>query len=80
MALYGTAKTSMITALAAAPGADLDEEAARARINSQLSNDERTSRADIVIENNGSLAELDSAIAAAWSALQTRLRAAAGRD
>ena len=58
----------------------LDEEAARARINSQLSNDERASRADIVIENNGSLAELDSAIAGAWSALQARLRAAAGRD
>ena len=40
----------------------LDEEAARARIASQLSNAERTARADIVIENNGTLEELDAAI------------------
>jgi hypothetical protein len=36
----------------------LDEAAARARIDSQLSNDERTARADVVIENNGTIDEL----------------------
>jgi phosphopantetheine adenylyltransferase/dephospho-CoA kinase len=57
----------------------LDEEAARARIASQLSNAERTAKADIVIENNGSLEELQGSINGAWDALQTRLRTAAGR-
>jgi dephospho-CoA kinase len=57
----------------------LDPEAARARIASQLSNAERTSRSQIVIENNGTLEALDGAIAAAWEQLQQRLRAAAGR-
>ena len=59
---------------------NLDEAAARARIDSQLSNAERTSRADVVIENNGTLEELEAAIAASWDALQTRLRTAAGRE
>lgn len=57
----------------------LDPEAARARINSQLSNAERTARADVVIENNGSLDELDAHIQAAWNQLQGRLQTAAGR-
>jgi phosphopantetheine adenylyltransferase/dephospho-CoA kinase len=57
----------------------LDEEAARARIASQLSNAERTAKADVVIENNGSLAELEASISGAWDALQERLRTAAGR-
>ncbi|MGH2608567.1 MAG: dephospho-CoA kinase [Tepidiformaceae bacterium] len=57
----------------------LDEAAARARIASQLSNTERTARADIVIENNGSLDELGANISGAWDALQQRLRTAAGR-
>ncbi|MEX0784463.1 MAG: dephospho-CoA kinase [Dehalococcoidia bacterium] len=57
----------------------LDPEAARARIASQLSNAERTARADIVIENNGSLADLERRISESWDALQTRLRTAAGR-
>jgi dephospho-CoA kinase len=57
----------------------LDPEAARARINSQLSNAERTARADIVIENNGTLEELDARIQEAWNQLQGRLQSAAGR-
>jgi len=57
----------------------LDEAAAKARIDSQLSNAERTARADTVIENNGTLAELDRAIQGAWDGLQRRLHAAAGR-
>lgn len=57
----------------------LDPEAARARINSQLSNAERTARADVVIENNSSLEALEGSIATAWEQLQQRLQTAAGR-
>ncbi len=57
----------------------LDPEAARARINSQLSNAERTARADVVIENNSSLEALEGSIASAWEQLQQRLQTAAGR-
>ncbi|GMV85247.1 MAG: dephospho-CoA kinase [Dehalococcoidia bacterium] len=57
----------------------LDPEAARARINSQLSNAERMARADVVIENNSSLEALETRIQEAWNQLQGRLRRAAGR-
>lgn len=57
----------------------LDAAAARARIESQLSNAERTARADVIIENNGTMEELDARIAAAWEQLQERLKTAAGR-
>ena len=57
----------------------LDETAARARIDSQLSNAERTARANVVIENNHDLAALQGAIEAAWHKLEERLRSAAGR-
>ena len=57
----------------------LDEAAARARIDSQLSNDERISRSNVVIKNNGTLEELESGIQQAWDALQGRLQTAAGR-
>lgn len=57
----------------------LDEAAARARIDSQLSNDERISRSNVVITNNGTLPELQTAIQRAWDALQERLQTAAGR-
>lgn len=57
----------------------LDPEAARARINSQLSNAERVARANIVIENNGTLEALQAAIQSAWDQLQLRLHAVAGR-
>ena len=58
---------------------NMDETAARARIASQLSNAERTARADVVIENNSTLADLETAIQRASEALQQRLKAAAGR-
>lgn len=57
----------------------LDEAEARARIDSQLSNAERTARADIVIENNGTMDAFKASIEAAWNELQQRLEAAAGR-
>jgi phosphopantetheine adenylyltransferase/dephospho-CoA kinase len=57
----------------------LDEAAARARINSQLSNSERTARANVVIENNSDLEALQSGIESAWNKLEERLRLAAGR-
>ena len=57
----------------------LDEAAARARIDSQLSNAERMARADVVITNNGTLEELEAGIQGAWDELQTKLQSAAGR-
>lgn len=57
----------------------LDAAAARARIDSQLSNAERIARADVVITNNGTLDELESNIQQAWNALQERLQTAAER-
>lgn len=58
----------------------LDEAAARARLASQLSNAERTARADVVIQNDSSLDDLDREITKAWDALNARLRVAAGRE
>lgn len=57
----------------------LNAEAARARIASQLSNEERTAQADVVIENNSDLEALEQCIEAAWENLQQRLQTAAGR-
>jgi phosphopantetheine adenylyltransferase/dephospho-CoA kinase len=57
----------------------LDEAAARARIASQLSNAERVAAAQVVIENNGTLAELETSVRRAWDELHQRLRTAAGR-
>ena len=51
----------------------LDEAAARARINSQLSNAERVAKSNIVIENNADLAALQASIAGEWEKLQGRL-------
>ena len=59
---------------------NLDEDAARARINSQLTNAERTAKSNVVIENNSSLEDLTAAIAQEWDKLQTRLQTAAGRE
>ena len=56
----------------------LDEAAARARIASQLSNGERIARANVVIENNGTLDALHRRLDATWDELQQRLRRAAG--
>jgi len=57
----------------------LDEAAARARIDSQLSNEDRIARAGYVIENNGTLEALQEAVESSWNQLQERLRTAAGR-
>jgi phosphopantetheine adenylyltransferase/dephospho-CoA kinase len=57
----------------------LDAEAARARIASQLSNDERTAQADVTIENNADMEALERRIQEAWEQLQQRLQTAAGR-
>ena len=56
-------------------------EQAQARIDAQLSNDERTSHAQVVIENNGSLDELQARVKAAWETLvasQVEARAGGG--
>lgn len=58
----------------------LDPEAARARIASQLSNEDRIARGDVIIENNGTLEELQARIQHAWQALQQRLANPAGRN
>lgn len=50
----------------------LDEAAARARIASQLSNAERIAKGDTIIENNGTLDDLERAIEREWAALQLR--------
>lgn len=57
----------------------LEEAEARARIESQLSNEERIGKAGYVIENNGTLEALQTAVEASWNQLQERLRHAAGR-
>ncbi|MBW2394056.1 MAG: dephospho-CoA kinase [Deltaproteobacteria bacterium] len=50
----------------------LDEEAAGARIDSQLSNDERQARAQVVLENAGDLSALDARVEEAWLGLRER--------
>jgi dephospho-CoA kinase len=47
----------------------LTAEQADARINAQLSNDERVRHAQVVIDNSGTLAELRERVDAAWQAL-----------
>ncbi len=44
----------------------LEREAVENRIAAQLSNEERTSQADVVIENNGTLEEMLEKLAQAW--------------
>lgn len=59
----------------------LPPEQAQARIDAQLSNDERTSQAQVIIENNGSLDELQARVKAAWESLvasQVEARAGGG--
>lgn len=55
----------------------LTPEQADQRIAAQLTNAERTARADVVIENNGSLAALERRVDEAWEQLQERIRARA---
>ena len=48
----------------------LPEEQIRARIGSQLSNEERTKQAKVVIRNDGSLQELEARVHELWQGLQ----------
>ncbi|MDY6893111.1 MAG: dephospho-CoA kinase [Chloroflexota bacterium] len=50
----------------------LSEEQARARIRSQLSNDERASHADIVIDTNCTLAEVEDKVGILWEKLTSK--------
>lgn len=45
------------------------EDDARARMSRQATREERVAKADVVIDNSGSLAELEAAVAAAWPAI-----------
>jgi dephospho-CoA kinase len=54
----------------------LTEDQAQQRIAAQLSNDERTRHAQVVLRNNGTLEELEQQVSDAWDALT----AATGRD
>ncbi|MDA0815755.1 MAG: dephospho-CoA kinase [Chloroflexi bacterium] len=51
----------------------LTVEAAMARINSQMSNKERTEAADVKIENSSTEEELNARVERAWRSLQTRI-------
>jgi len=48
-----------------------DEADARARISRQASRDERLAKADFVVHNDGSRAELEAQIDAAWEWIQS---------
>ena len=52
----------------------LSEEQARARIRSQLSNDERASHADIVIDTNCTLAEVEDKVGILWEKLTSKAK------
>jgi len=59
----------------------LDAAQAEARIDAQLTNEERAQHADLIIENNGSLDELRERVDDAWRTLQAASAGApAGRD
>jgi dephospho-CoA kinase len=55
----------------------IGEEQANARIESQLSNAERAAYARVLIDNSGTLEELQSKVEETWASLQARLKAAA---
>lgn len=52
----------------------LTREQAEARLNAQLSNEERRRHADVVIENSGTLEDLRRAVEDAWAKLHERAR------
>ena len=54
---------------------NLSAEDADARINSQLSNDERLAQADVVIDTDCALVEVRGRVESAWSALARRVAA-----
>ncbi len=62
-----TEKETAIQRLADSKG--LTREQAQARINAQLSNEERISYANVVIENNGTLEEMRKQVEQAWEKL-----------
>jgi dephospho-CoA kinase len=51
----------------------LTPEQAEARLRAQLPNEKRRSYADLIIENDGSLAELRRAVDESWSKLEKRV-------
>ena len=51
------------------------EDQARARMAAQASREQRLAVADIVIDNSGSLADLDRRVAEVWAELQARASA-----
>ena len=50
----------------------LDEDQARARLAAQASREQRLAIADVVIDNSGSLADLDRRVARVWAELERR--------
>jgi dephospho-CoA kinase len=52
---------------------------ARARIAAQASREQRLAVADLVIDNSGSLEDLDRGVAEVWADLQLRAAAAPAR-
>ncbi|MDI6858199.1 MAG: dephospho-CoA kinase [Dehalococcoidia bacterium] len=58
----------------------MSAEQADARIRSQLSNEERRRRADVIIENNGSIEELKQRVEELWQELQRRIRAGSRKE
>ena len=53
--------------------AGMEREHAEARIRSQLSNEERIYQADVVVENDGTQAELEARVQSLWEQLQERI-------
>jgi len=66
------------TAVRRLEAAGMEREHAGARIRSQLSNEERIYQADVVIENDGTTAELESKVQSLWDQLQMRIIQHAG--
>jgi dephospho-CoA kinase len=62
----------------AAAGRGLDAQQARARIAAQASPEERAAVADVVLENGGSLEDLDRRVDALWDDLRSRAARAGG--
>jgi len=66
------------TAVRRLEAAGMEREHAEARIRSQLSNEERIYQADVVIENDGTTAELEAKVKSLWDQLQVRIIEHAG--
>jgi dephospho-CoA kinase len=73
--LVTTSRQTALARLAERNG--LSTEQAEARLAAQLTDDERRTHADVVIPNDGSLAELRQRVDEAWAELQTRVKATA---